>query len=416
MKLVAVTGMGCVTPCGNSVEEYWESLCAGRSGIARITRFDTTDYTVHIAGELKNFVAEEFGIAPKDARRLDRFAQYGLVAACQAMAQSGLVEGGENRGAFDAEMTGVCIGTGIGGLRAIEIECDNLIHKGPRRVSPTLVPSGVPDVPGNEVALKFGFRGPSCAVCSACASGNDALIYACRCIREGIADVMVAGGAEATVTPIAISTFGNLRALSSSGGDPRQVCRPFDRDRSGFVMGEGAGVFVLESLDHARRRGADVFAILAGYGQTCDSFHRTAPDPTGSGAARAIRQCLKVAGLSPADVDYINAHGTSTISNDPVETMAIKAALGDDARRIAVSSTKSMTGHLIGAAGGIEAIAAVLAIRHGVIPPTINLDEADPRCDLDYVANEARQCRVEVSISNTFGFGGHNATVLFRAP
>jgi 3-oxoacyl-[acyl-carrier-protein] synthase II len=275
----------------------------------------------------------------------------------------------------------------------------------------------VPDVASNEVALMYGLQGPSCAVSTACSSGNDAIIYAARCLREGIADIMVAGGAEATITPISLATFGNLKAVSRRNGEPDKICRPFDRDRSGFVMGEGAGILILESLEHAQKRGAKIYALLAGYGQTCDSYHRTAPDPTGGGAARSIEGAMKMSGLYPEDIDYINAHGTSTVSNDPMETRAIKLALGEvNAKRVPISSTKSMTGHLVGAAGAIEAIATIQAIRTGVIPPTINLDDPDPECDLDYVAHQAREAKVKVGLSNTFGFGGHNATVAFRAP
>jgi 3-oxoacyl-[acyl-carrier-protein] synthase II len=411
MSFIAVTGMGCVTPCGNSVDALWKQLTEGRSGIASLTRFDTSDYEVHAGGQVNDFEPAEFGIDAKEARRLDLFVQYAMAGAAQAIAHSGLKEG-----SFDPEMTGVIIGTGIGGLRSIEVQCEILLHRGPRRVSPTLVPSAVPDVAANEIALMYGLKGPACAVSTACSSGNDALIFAARCLREGIADVMIAGGAEATITPISLATFSNLKALSRADGDPTKICRPFDRDRSGFVMGEGAGVLVLERLEHARRRGAEVLAILAGYGQTCDAYHKTAPDPTGDGAARAIRQALKGAGLAPGDIDYINAHGTSTISNDPMETLAIKKALGDHAHRAAVSSTKSMTGHLIGAAGAVEAIVSIQALRTGVVPPTINLDEPDPECDLDYVPHTARERRVNVALSNSFGFGGHNAAVIFRNP
>lgn len=416
MTLVAVTGMGCTTPCGNSVEALWENLCAGRSGISGVTRFDASAHTVKIAGEVKGFVAEEYGVHPKDARRLDPFVLYALGAATQAVAQSGITEGAKKNGSFDPDRTGVTIGTGIGGLQSIEEQVAILYERGPSRVSPTLVPSAVPDVAGNEIALRYGLRGPSFAVSTACSSGNDAIIFAARCIREGAADVMIAGGSEAAVTPTSIATFGNLKALSRRQGEPTKICRPFDRDRSGFVIGEGAGVLVLESLDHARARGAEIMAILIGFGQTCDSYHRTAPDPTGAGAARAIEQALRLAKLNPEEVGYINAHGTSTISNDPMETRAIKRVFGDAASSLAVSSTKSMTGHLIGAAGAVEAIVAVQTLRTGVIPPTINLDTPDPECDLDYVPHTARQRAVKVALSNSFGFGGHNAAVVLQTP
>jgi 3-oxoacyl-[acyl-carrier-protein] synthase II len=366
---------------------------------------------VHIAAEVKNFVPSEYGIDAKEARRLDLFAQYGLAAARQAIVQSRLQDG-----QFDSERVGVIIGTGIGGLKSIEVQAELMVQRGPSRVSPTLVPSAVPDVAANEIALMFGFKGPTCAVSTACSSGNDAIIFAIRCIREGSTDIMIAGGAEATVTPMSLATFGNLKALTRSQGDPTKACRPFDRDRSGFVMGEGAGVLVLESIEHARRRGAKILGLVAGYGQTCDSYHRTAPDPTGVGAARAIQQALRMSGLRPEDIDYINAHGTSTISNDPMETQAIKRALGDAAYKTAVSSTKSMTGHLIGAAGAVEAIVCVEALQHGIVPPTVNLDNPDPECDLDCVPHQARRKRVRAALSNSFGFGGHNAAVIFAAP
>jgi 3-oxoacyl-[acyl-carrier-protein] synthase II len=414
---VAVTGMGCVTPIGNSVAAFWESLCAGRSGISTVQHFDPSQHEVRIAGEVRDLDPDAFGINGREARRVDRFALYALVAAAQALRDSGFLKSdySELEG-ISPERVGVVIGTGIGGLGSIEDQAFNLVTKGPRRVSPTLVPAAVPDVGANEVALRYGLQGPSCAISTACSSGNDGIIYGARLIREGVVDVVVAGGSEATVTPISLATFGNLRALSRDKGDPTRVCRPFDKGRSGFVMGEGAGLLILESVEHARRRGAEILALLAGYGQTCDSYHRTAPDPEGRGAARAIRLALETAGFAPGDVDYINAHGTSTISNDPMETHAIKTALGDaDARRVSISSTKSMTGHLIGAAGAVEAICCIQAIRNHIIPPTINLDEPDPACDLDYVPKEARQRRVHVALSNTFGFGGHNATVAFRA-
>jgi 3-oxoacyl-[acyl-carrier-protein] synthase II len=417
MRRVAVTGMGCVTPCGNSVEALWDNLSNGRSGIDRITKFDTEEMPVDIGAEVKDFVPQEFGIDDKNARRLDLFAQYGLAAAAQAMADAGLAEGGRPRaGAFDPEMTAVILGTGVGGLRGIEVQVDNMMRRGPGRVSPTLVPSAVADVAANEIAMLYGIKGPVCAVTTACSSGNDALAFACRLIKDGTADVVVSGGTEAALTPLSIATFGNLKALSRCDADPKTVCRPFDRGRSGFVMGEGAGVLILEELEHAKRRGARVHAILAGYGQTCDSYHKTAPDPTAAQASRAIVLALRMAGIPAEEIDYVNAHGTSTISNDPMETMAIKKSLGEHAYKTAVSSTKSMTGHLIGAAGAVEAIVTIQSIRTGVIPPTLNLDDPDPECDLDYVPHQARRRSVRVALNNTFGFGGHNAAVVFVAP
>lgn len=411
MTTIVVTGMGCVTPCGNSVSSLWDNLCNGRSGIAPITRFDSSQHDVHIAGEVKDFEPGRYGLAPKDVRRLDLFAQYGVAAAAQAITDSGLLELTRD---YVPERTGVVIGTGMGGIGWIEQQSGVYHKSGPQRVAATLVPAAVPDVAANEITLRYGFRGPSCAVTTACSSGNDALIFAARCIRDGVTDVMVAGGAEATVTPLSIATFGNLLALSKSRAEPATVSRPFDVSRSGFVMAEGAGVLVLESLEHAARRGARIYAVFAGYGQTSDAHHRIAPDPEGHGASRAIQNALGMAGISPQDVDYINAHGTSTTANDVMETTAIKRALGDTAaRNTAISSTKSMTGHLIGAAGAVEAIVAVQAIVSGVVPPTINLEQPDPECDLDYVPRAARRTEVRVALSNTFGFGGHNATVLF---
>jgi 3-oxoacyl-[acyl-carrier-protein] synthase II len=313
------------------------------------------------------------------------------------------------------ERIGVVVGSGIGGIRSIENQMDNLRRGGPSRVSPLLVPSGTPDVAANEIALFHGFTGPSWAVSTACSSGSDAIIHAARCLRDGAADVMITGGAEAPIGELAISSFANLGALARGNGDPQKVCRPFDRQRSGFVLGEGAGILVLETGEHARGRGAEILAVLAGFGQTTDAYHKTAPDPTGRGAARAIRMALESGGLSPEEVGYINAHGTSTLQNDPAETLAIKSALGEYARRVPVSSTKSMTGHLIGAAGAIEAIIAVETILTGWIPPTINYETPDPDCDLFYVPNTAREARVEAVLSNSFAFGGHNSALAIVA-
>jgi 3-oxoacyl-[acyl-carrier-protein] synthase II len=409
--------MGCITPCGSSVELFWESLTLGRSGIGRISRFDSGPFDVHVAGEVPGFQPHDHGIGPKDARRLDLFALYALAAARQALVEAGFSIDGESVRGLESTRAGVVIGTGMGGLGSIERQSEVFQRSGPARVSPTLVPSAVPDVAANEIALRYRLRGPSMAVTTACSSGNDALICAARLIRDGTVDVAVAGGAEATVTPLSIATFGNLQALAKGDRDPTTACRPFDRDRCGFVMGEGAGVLILESKDHACRRGAYVHAVLAGYGQSSDAYHRTAPDPHGWGAARAMTQALDMANVQPREVDYVNAHGTSTLANDAMETRALKRALGDaDAYRVPISSTKSMTGHLIGAAGAVEAIATVQAMRSGTIPPTLNLDHADIDCDLDYVPKRARAHIVRVAISNTFGFGGHNATLLFRAP
>jgi 3-oxoacyl-[acyl-carrier-protein] synthase II len=407
---LAVTGMGCITPCGKDVRTFWASLSEGKSGIDRIACFETTGYDVHVAGEVKDFVPAEYGLDPKEARRLDRYVLLAIAAAREAIRQAGLDDV-----PTDPDRVGIIIGTGIGGIRSIETQMDNLRKKGPSRVSPLLVPSGTPDVPANEISILYGFKGPSGAVSTACSSGSDAIIAAARAIRAGEADVMIAGGAEAPVSELSLATFSNLKALSRADGEPSRVCRPFDKNRSGFVLAEGAGILVLESVEHARRRGAKILALLAGYGQTTDAYHKTAPDPTGAGAAKAIRQAMERARVIPEEVGYINAHGTSTPHNDPMETLAIKDALGEHARRIPVSSTKSMTGHLIGGAGAVEAIASVQAILTGVLPPTINYETRDPDCDLDYVPNTAIERHVDVVISNSFGFGGHNSSLLFRS-
>ena len=406
----AVTGVGCVTPCGNDVSTYWESLLSGRSGINRITRFPTEGFTVDIAGEVKNFDALRAGINRKEARRLASYVLYAMTAAREALQQSGLLEID-----FVPERVATIIGTGIGALRPIELETEVLRTRGPRRVSPLLVPSGTPDVSPSEVSRLYGFKGPSFCVSTACSSGSDAVITGARCIALDEADVVIAGGTEDTVSELAVATFSNLGALARSNGDPKTVSRPFDRGRSGFVMGEGAGILVLESMEHARKRGADILAVLCGYGQTTDAYHKTAPDPSGAEACRAMQLAMAMAEASPEDIDYLNAHGTGTQQNDPVETLVIKKALGEHAYQIPISSTKSMTGHLIGAAGATEAIVAIQAMRSGTIPPTINYDDPDPECDLFYVPNEAIEARVNVAMSNSFGFGGHNSSLLFRS-
>jgi 3-oxoacyl-[acyl-carrier-protein] synthase II len=410
MKGIAVTGLGCVTPCGKDVPSTWRALLEGQSGVDRVSAFDTTDFDVHIAGEVKGFDPADHGIDPREARRLDRYAHFAIAAAREAVHQSGLLDSGP-----DLERVGAIVGTGIGGIRSIEIQMDNLRKKGPSRVSPLLVPSGTPDVPSNEIALLYGFKGPACAVTTACSSGSDAIIMAARCIRDGSADVMIAGGAEAPVSELSLATFANLKALTRFDGDPIRACRPFDRTRGGFVLAEGAGIVVLESLEHATRRGARILAILAGGGQTTDAYHKTAPDPSGAMAAAAIRTAMKQAGVVPEEVGYINAHGTGTPHNDPMETLAIKSALGEHARRVPVSSTKSMTGHLIAGAGAVEAVVSVQVLLTGRAPPTINYENPDPECDLYYIPNQAIEVGTEVVISNSFGFGGHNSSLVFRA-
>jgi len=401
--------MGCITPCGNSVEALWKSLVSGTSGVAEIKSFDTTPFDVHIAGEVKGFDPTACGMGAKEARRLDSFVQFSIAAAKEAVEQANLIDT-----SLDPERVGVIVGTGIGAIRSIEIEMDILRNRGPSRVTPLLVPKGTPDVPSNEISLLYGFKGPSGSVSTACSSGSDSIIAAARCLREGAADVMIAGGAEAPVSELSLATFANLRALSRATGDPTRVCRPFDKDRSGFVLAEGAGVIVLETLEHAQKRGARILALLVGYGQTTDAYHKTAPDPSGAGAARAIQQAIVMAGLAPEEVGYVNAHGTSTPQNDPMETEAIKRALGPHAYKAPVSSTKSMTGHLIAAAGAVEAVVAIQTILTGVIPPTINYETPDPACDLFYVPNSSIERQVDVAISNSFGFGGHNSCLAFQ--
>lgn len=407
---IAVTGFGCITPCGSSVAEAWKNLISGVSGIAEIRAFDTSQFDVHVAGEVKGFDPTAYGIAPKEARRLDAFVLFSVAAAKEAVEQSKLLQRMK-----DPERVGVIVGTGIGAIRSIELEMDILRKKGPSRVSPLLVPKGTPEVASNEIALLYGFKGPSGAVSTACSSGSDAIIAAVRCLRDGSADSMVAGGAEAPISELSLATFANLKALSRAGGDPTKVCRPFDKNRSGFVLAEGAAMLVLETLEHALERGAEVLAILSGFGQTTDAYHKTAPDPSGAGAARAMRQAIESAGVRPEDIGYVNAHGTSTPQNDPMETLAIKKALGEHAYKVPISSTKSMTGHMIAAAGAFEAIVAIQAIRTGIIPPTINYETPDPECDLYYVPNAAIEREVRHAISNSFGFGGHNSSLLFSA-
>jgi len=383
---------------------------AGRSGIREVTTFDTSDYAVHIAGEVRDFEPRDYGIDSKEARRLDRFVLLALAASREALEQADLPSA-----AVPAERVGCLVGTGIGGITSTEHQMGVLQTRGPSRVSPLLVPSGTPDAAATQISLQVGFKGPAYSVCTACSSGSDSIVSAVRCLLDGSADVMVTGGAEAPISQLALSTFANLGALSTADGDPTRVCRPFDRDRSGFVLGEGAGILVIETRDHAERRGVEILGVLAGYGQTSDAFHKTAPDPEGAGAARAMSLALERARISAEEIGYVNAHGTSTLQNDPVETSAIKMALGKHASRVPVSSTKSMTGHLIGAGGAVEAIIVLEAIRRGCIPPTINYENPDPQCDLDYVPNEPRDADLRVVLSNSLGFGGHNASLVFCA-
>jgi 3-oxoacyl-[acyl-carrier-protein] synthase II len=408
-KRVVITGLGAITPLGNTLTDYWDGLTNGRNGIDRITLFDPSRHTCKIAGEVKGFDPLEY-MDRKDAKRMDRFAQFGVSASKQALADAGFVINDLN-----AEQVGVIIGTGIGGIKVMEDQQEVYLMKGPDRCSPFMVPMMIANMAAGLTAIQTGAKGPNSCTVTACAAGSNAIGDAFRLVQRGFAQAMLCGGAEAAVTPLTVTGFGAARALSTRNDDPAHACRPFDRDRDGFVMGEGAGILLLEELEHALSRGAKIYAEIIGYGMTCDAFHMTAPVPGGEGAARAIQLAMKDAGLTPDQVSYINAHGTSTPANDSTETAAIKTALGDEAARaIAISSTKSMTGHLLGGSGGIEAVAAVMAVANDLVPPTINLENPDEACDLDYVPNQSRKQMVDVALSNSFGFGGHNVTLAFR--
>jgi 3-oxoacyl-[acyl-carrier-protein] synthase II len=406
-RRVVVTGLGALTPVGNTAEEFWSSLVQGRSGIGPITRFDTTGFPTRIAGEVRNFDLLSF-VDKKEARRLDPYLQYAIAGSVLAVQDAGL-----DTGKIDSTRFGVLIGSGIGGISTLLENHKTLLERGPDRVSPFFIPMLIINMASGLVSMRFGAKGPNSSVVTACATGNHAIGDAFRIIQRGEADVMIAGGAEAIILPLTIAGFCAVKAMSTRNDEPEKACRPFDAERDGFVCSEGAGIVVLESREHALRRDARIYAEVRGYGMSGDAHHMTAPDPEGDGAARAMAAAVKDAGVSPADVGYINAHGTSTPYNDKFETMAIKRVFGEHAYRLAVSSTKSMTGHLIGAAGGIEAIATVLALHHGILPPTINYEHPDPECDLDYVPNQARKQDVEVAASNAFGFGGTNATLVF---
>jgi len=408
LRRVVVTGLGAVTPIGNDVAEYWEGLRRGSNGVAPITLFDASRHACRFAAEVKGFDPSGW-LEPKESKRWDRFCQFGVVAAKQAVAHAGL-----EIDAATAPRVGVSIGSGVGGLLVAETQSQVLHARGPDRVSPFCVPMMIPNMAAGLAAIALGARGPSSAVATACAAGSNAIGDAFRLIQLGLADAMVCGGAESAITPLGLAGFASAKALSFRNDDPATASRPFDAERNGFVIGEGSGVVVLESLDHALARGAEVLAEIVGYGVTCDAHHITAPSPGGVGGAEAMRLALADARLEPEAVDYVNAHGTSTQANDSNETAAIKTALGEHAYRIPVSSTKSMTGHLLGGSGGIEAVASVLAIRHNLVPPTINYQNPDPACDLDVVPNQARAHPVNVVLSNSFGFGGHNVCLAFR--
>lgn len=405
---IVITGMGAVTPIGIGCEEFWAAAKEGRSGVGRITSFDASQHATQIAAEVKGFDPSLF-MDKKEARRMGRFAQFAVAAARMALEDAELTITPANR-----DRIGVYIGSGIGGIDIWEAETATLLRRGPGCVSPFLIPMMIADMAASQVSITFGARGPNAAEVAACASASYAIAQAAAVIQKGEASVMIAGGAEAAITPVCVAGFANMRALSRRNDDPAKASRPFDAHRDGFVMGEGAGILILESLSSARKRGAKIYAELAGYGLTSDACHITAMDENAEGATNAIRDALCAAGLTPAEIDYINAHGTSTEMNDKTETLALKKALGEHAFRVPISSTKSEIGHLLGASGAVELIATVLAIRDQILPPTINYETPDPDCDLDYVPNVARPARIEVALSNSFGFGGHNACLLVK--
>jgi len=403
-----VTGVGLVSPLGIGTEANWAALCAGQSGIGPITRFDATQFSARIAGEVKGFDPLRF-VDKKDVKKMDVFIQLAIAAADFAMGDAKLTVSPEW-----ATRTGVFIASGIGGFSTIEREHRALIEGGPRRISPFFIPAAIINLAAGQVSIRFGAKGPNSATCTACSASAHAIGDAFEIIRRNDADVMIAGGSEAAITPMGVGGFAAMRALSTRNDEPQRASRPFDKDRDGFVMGEGSGVIILEELEFARRRGAKIYAELVGYGMSADAFHITAPSEDGDGGMRVMQAALKQAGVAPADVNYINAHGTSTPYNDKLETLAIKRLFGDHARKLVISSTKSMTGHLLGAAGGLEAGITVLAIRDQMIPPTINLETPDPECDLDYVPNVKRRISIEYALSNSFGFGGTNGALLFK--
>jgi len=407
-RRVVITGIGCISPLGNDLESTWAGLKEGRSGISRITEVDTQAFDCKIAGEIKNFEADGYFRVPKDARRSDRYVQFAVAASKMAMADSGV-----DVSQMDPRRFGVMVGSGIGGLSTLEREHSNFLNKGPKRVSAFTIPMMISNIASGIISMEFGLLGPNMAIVTACATANHNIGEAWRIIKFGDADAFLCGGAEAAVLSMGLCGFNNMKALSTRNDDPEGASRPFDKNRDGFVMGEGAGVVVIEELESARKRGARIYAELIGYGVSADAYHLSAPSPDGSGPAYAIQMALRHGKKNPTDVQYLNAHATSTGLGDIAETKAIKLAFGDYAKNgLMVSSTKSMTGHMLGAAGGIELIASVMAIKDGVIPPTINIEEQDPECDLDVVPNVAREVPVKVALSNSFGFGGHNASVL----
>ncbi len=407
-KRVVVTGLGAVTPIGNSVQEFWSNLLAGKSGIGYITKFDTTNHSVKIAAEVKNFNAEDH-FERKELKKMDDFCRFGVVAARQAFEDSGL--SWERVSPLEV---GVIIGCGMGGVTTIEEQHAILMQRGPSRVSPFLIPKMIPNMSSGLISIYLGAKGPNTTIVTACAAGTHAIGEAYRTIQRGDAVAIITGGTEATISPLSIAGFANMGALSQQNDNPQAASRPFDAKRDGFVMGEGAGIMVVEELEHALARGAKIYAEIVGYGLSGDAYHMTAPAPCGEGGARAMKMALDTAGIAPTDVQHINAHGTSTPLNDKLETEAIKAVFGDHAYKLAITANKSMLGHLIGAAGAVEAIATIKAVQENKVPPTINLDNPDPECDLDYVPHVAREMEVIYALNNSLGFGGHNCTVCFR--
>jgi 3-oxoacyl-[acyl-carrier-protein] synthase II len=410
-RRVVVTGMGTVNPLGSRVDELWKNIKAGKSGIGPLTKFDISEYPAKIAGEIKNFDPSDL-LDRKEVRSMADFSQYAVYAAVQAMAEAGL--GPQGEGGYDPEQSGVYLGNGIGGFEVVEENLEKLFERGPRAVAPLTIPKLIANEAAGNIAMKYGIKGPCHTTVTACASGTDAIGEAFHAIKHGIVDMAVTGGTEGAITKLAVAGFCRIQALSTAYNDtPELACRPFDANRDGFVLGEGAGILVLEELEHAKARGANILGEIVGYGMTCDAFHLTAPDPEGSGAARAMRAAIREAGLSPEDIDYINAHGTSTQANDVMETRAIKSVFKDHAKQLKVSSTKSMTSHLVAAAGAVEAIISLLAIRDSYFPCTLNLTNADPECDLDYVPNVGQNGKIRYALSESLGFGGHNGALVF---
>ncbi|NCD08566.1 MAG: beta-ketoacyl-[acyl-carrier-protein] synthase II [Negativicutes bacterium] len=409
-RRVVVTGVGPVTPIGTGKEEFWNNLIAGKSGVGIITRFDPTDFDVKIAGEVKDFDYAQF-IDKKEGKRMDRVTHFAVAAAKLAVEDAML-----DLEKINQVRAGVCVGSGIGGIETFVEQTTKYVEKGPSKISPFFIPMEIPNMPAGQISIALGFKGPNTAIVTACATGTNCIGDAFRTIQYGDADIMIAGGTEAAISPVAVAGFGNMKALSTNNDNPEKASCPFDKKREGFVMGEGAGVLVLEELEHAKARGAHIYAEICGYGMTADAYHITAPDPSGEMPAACIQAAVDDAGVKPEEVDYINAHGTSTHRNDLNETLATKKVFGEHAYKMAISSNKSMMGHLLGAAGGVEAIATVMTIENSIIPPTINYEDPDLEegLDLDYVPNVARKSEVNVAISNSFGFGGHNATILFK--